>query len=37
MADSLEDPALQAARNNGRQMNPFDAAALVLDTAPVPV
>ncbi|HEX5695938.1 MAG TPA: adenylate/guanylate cyclase domain-containing protein, partial [Acidimicrobiia bacterium] len=37
MADSLDDPALQAARLNGRQMNPFDAAALVLDAAPVPV
>jgi hypothetical protein len=36
MADSLDDPALQAARLNGRQMNPFDAAALVLDAAPVP-
>jgi predicted ATPase len=37
MADSLEDPALQAARHNGRQMNPFDAAVLVLDAVPVPV
>jgi hypothetical protein len=36
MADSLEDPALQAARHNGRQMNPFDAAAMVLEAAPVP-
>lgn len=32
MADSLDDPALQGARHNGRQMNPFDAAALVLET-----
>jgi hypothetical protein len=37
MADSLEDPGLQAARHNGSQMNPFDAAALVLDAVPVPV
>ncbi len=37
MADSLEDPALKAARHNGRQMNPFDAAALVLEAAPVAV
>ncbi len=36
MADSLEDPGLQAARRNGRQMKPFDAAALVLETSPVP-
>jgi predicted ATPase/class 3 adenylate cyclase len=36
MADSLDDPLLQAARHNGRQLNPFDAAALVLDAAPVP-
>lgn len=36
LADSVDDPALQAARHEGRQMNPFDAAALVLDTAPVP-
>jgi tetratricopeptide (TPR) repeat protein len=36
MADSVDDPALQAARHNGRQMNPFDAAALVLEAAPVP-
>ncbi len=36
MADSLEDPVLQAARRNGRQMKPFDAAALVLETSPVP-
>ena len=36
MADSLEDPDLQAARHNGRQLNPFDAASLVLDAAPVP-
>jgi hypothetical protein len=37
MADSVDDPALQAARHNGRQMNPFDAAALVLEAVPVPV
>ena len=37
MADSLDDPTLQAARHNGRQLNPFDAAALVLDAAPVAV
>ncbi|HEU5113651.1 MAG TPA: hypothetical protein VFU96_10070, partial [Acidimicrobiia bacterium] len=37
MADSLDDPVLKAARHNGRQLNPFDAAALVLDAAPVPV
>ena len=37
MADSLDDPVLQAARHNGRQLNPFDAAALVLDASPVPV
>jgi predicted ATPase/class 3 adenylate cyclase len=37
MADSLDDPALQGARHNGGQMNPFDAAALVLDAALVPV
>jgi predicted ATPase/class 3 adenylate cyclase len=37
MADSLEDSALKAARHNGRQMNPFDAAALVLEAEPVPV
>jgi predicted ATPase/class 3 adenylate cyclase len=36
MADSLDDPVLQAARHNGRQLNPFDAAALVLEAAPVP-
>jgi hypothetical protein len=36
MADSLQDPALQAARHTGRQMNPFDAAAMVLEAAPVP-
>jgi predicted ATPase/class 3 adenylate cyclase len=36
MADSLDDPVLKAARHNGRQLNPFDAAALVLDAAPVP-
>ncbi len=36
MADSLDDPMFQAARHNGRQLNPFDAAALVLDAAPVP-
>jgi predicted ATPase/class 3 adenylate cyclase len=36
MADSLDDPTLQSARHNGRQMNPFDAAALVLDAVPVP-
>ncbi len=36
MADSLDDPTLQAARHNGRQMNPFDAAALVLDAVPAP-
>ena len=36
MADSLQDPALQAARHNGRQMNPFDAAAMVLEASPVP-
>jgi predicted ATPase/class 3 adenylate cyclase len=36
MADSLDDPVLRAARLNGRQLNPFDAAALVLDAAPVP-
>jgi len=36
MADSLDDPVFQAARHNGRQLNPFDAAALVLDAAPVP-
>ena len=36
MADSLEDPILQAARHNGGQMNPFDAAALVLDAVPIP-
>ena len=35
MADSLDDPVLQAARHNGRQLNPFDAAALVLDASPV--
>ncbi|HWL49077.1 MAG TPA: DUF4062 domain-containing protein, partial [Acidimicrobiia bacterium] len=35
MADSLDDPTLQGARHNGRQLNPFDAAALVLDAAPV--
>jgi tetratricopeptide (TPR) repeat protein len=37
MADSVDDPALQAARHDGRQMNPFDAAALVLDTVPAAV
>jgi predicted ATPase/class 3 adenylate cyclase len=37
MADALEDPALQAARRNGRQMNPFDAAEMVLEASPVPV
>jgi len=37
MADSLDDPVLQAARHNGRQLNPFDAAALVLEAAPTPV
>jgi hypothetical protein len=37
MADSLDDPVLQGARHNGGQMNPFDAAALVLDAALVPV
>jgi hypothetical protein len=37
MADTLEDPALQAARRNGRQMNPFDAAQMVLEASPVPV
>ncbi len=37
MADSLQDPALQAARHNGRQMNPFDAAAMVLEASAVPV
>jgi hypothetical protein len=37
MADSLDDPALQGARHNGGQMNPFDAAALVLEAAPVAV
>jgi tetratricopeptide (TPR) repeat protein len=37
MADSLQDPALQAARHTGRQMNPFDAAEMVLSAAPVPV
>jgi predicted ATPase/class 3 adenylate cyclase len=36
MADSLEDPVLQAARRNGRQMNPFDAAEMVLEASPVP-
>lgn len=36
MADSLDDPMLQAARRNGQQMKPFDAAALVLETSPVP-
>jgi predicted ATPase len=36
MADSLQDPMLQAARHTGRQMNPFDAAAMVLEAAPVP-
>ena len=36
MADSLEDPTLQAARHSARQMNPFDAAALVLEAVPVP-
>jgi predicted ATPase len=35
MADALADPALQAARRNGRQMNPFDAAELVLEASPV--
>jgi hypothetical protein len=35
MADFLEDPALQAARHNGRQMNPFDAAEVVLAASPV--
>ena len=37
MADSLDDPVLQGARHNGRQLNPFDAAALVLDASPVAV
>jgi tetratricopeptide (TPR) repeat protein len=37
MADSLEDPSLQAARHTGRQMNPFDAAEMVLEAAAVPV
>jgi predicted ATPase len=37
MADTLEDPALQAARRNGREMNPFDAAQMVLEASPVPV
>ena len=37
MADSLDDPVFQAARHNGRQLNPFDAAALVLDASPVEV
>ncbi len=37
MADSLQDPALHAARHNGRQLNPFDAASLVLDATTVPV
>jgi hypothetical protein len=36
MADSLDDPSLQEARHNGSEMNPFDAAALVLDAALVP-
>jgi len=36
MADSLDDAVFQAARHNGRQLNPFDAAVLVLDAAPVP-
>jgi predicted ATPase len=36
MADALQDPALQAARHTGRQMNPFDAAAMVLEAARVP-
>jgi hypothetical protein len=36
MADGLQDPELQAARHNGRLMNPFDAAELVLDSSPVP-
>lgn len=37
MADSLEDPTLKIARHNGRQMNPFDAAEMVLEASPVPV
>jgi hypothetical protein len=37
MADTLEDPGLQAARRNGREMNPFDAAQMVLEASPVPV
>ncbi|HSJ84106.1 MAG TPA: DUF4062 domain-containing protein [Acidimicrobiia bacterium] len=36
MADSLDDPSLQEARHNGSEMNPFDAAAFVLDSALVP-
>ncbi|MGH8916254.1 MAG: adenylate/guanylate cyclase domain-containing protein [Acidimicrobiia bacterium] len=36
MADSVDDLALQSARRTGRQMNPFDAAALVLDSVPIP-
>lgn len=36
MADSIDDHTLQGARDDARQMNPFDAAALVLDAAPVP-
>jgi predicted ATPase/class 3 adenylate cyclase len=36
MADSLDDPSLQGARHTGSEMNPFDAAALVLDDALVP-
>ena len=36
MADSLDDPSLQEARHNGSELNPFDAAALVLDAALVP-
>ena len=37
MADSLEDRPLQAARHNGRQMNPFAAAEVVLEASPLPV
>jgi predicted ATPase/class 3 adenylate cyclase len=37
MADGLDDPVLQAARRNGRQMNPFDAAEMVLEASPATV
>ncbi len=37
MADSLEDPSLRSARHSGRQMKPFDAAALVLGGTTTPV